>query len=546
MFYKSPLLWNLQHQIFRFPYVSICLWLIPLLLFNSGEISLMAHDESLYAARARLMFESGNWISPWENAHHKTPGFYWIIAIFYQLFGVSEITARIPAMIAGILIIFVIYEIGKILLGEKLGYFSAAILSVEFLWLQYSRLVAPDIPTLLLVFTAILYLLKSESTPRYRYQVKSQINYHFIVGLCFGLGFLMRSFMIFLPMIALLPYLIGENYRHRHLSKPMLYVGFLVGLIPTFIWLLLSWRSYGGSSIGQLLEFVLHLGSREQHGNNILFYIWNIPLKSFPWFLFAILGVVSVIRYPIRKYQLLLVGFPLVLFIEISLFPTRFSHYSLGIYPFIAMFASLGLEWLGKMYQISRLGYLQSSLPRNFSYGFGILGLVFFLFGLIALLLDTLLGIQNIESYIILAIIAGLSCLTIPAIWILRHHFNYKNLNADAWICAWLFSAWLSIASAGILGLLGNFNPDFKTFFQQETITNITKNQPIHFVRWASKYAELIYFYTPIPGKNVNEISELSPSEYAWIYTQNPGNLNYKHKVIDSINDYELIKILPQ
>ncbi|WP_353930327.1 glycosyltransferase family 39 protein [Okeanomitos corallinicola TIOX110] len=535
MLYKSPLFLNIQRQIIKFPQVSLLVWLIPLLLFNSGENSLMAHDESLYAARARLMFDSGNWVAPWENAHHKTPGFYWLIAIFYRFFGVSEITARIPGMIAGILMTLVVYELGKILLGKRLAYLSVAILSVEFLWLQYSRLVAPDIPTFLLVFTAILCLLKSEKKSQYR------LAYGFFIGAMFGFGFLMRSFMIFLPMVALLPYLIGEHRRHHHLTNPMLYVGFLVGLIPTFVWLWFSWLSYGGNSVEQLLQFVVNLGSREQHGNNILFYFWNIPLKSFPWSFFSILGLFLIIRKPISRYQLLLVGFPITLFVEISLFSTRFSHYALGIYPFIAMFASVGLDWLGKIYQSRKSVNFPAHLPRNISYGFGILGLIFFLAGLIALFLD----IQNIQKYVILGMTAGLSCLIIPVVWISRDHFHQQYLTASYWIGAWLISAWISIATAGNLGLLSDFNPGFMTFFRQESIASIIQNHPINFVRWASKYAELIYFYTPISGQNVNEISELPALSYAWIYTPNAGELNQKYHVIGSIKDYQLIQILP-
>ncbi|NET74165.1 MAG: glycosyltransferase family 39 protein, partial [Sphaerospermopsis sp. SIO1G2] len=527
-----------RYSFVRYPQVNLLIWLIPLLLLNFGENSLMAHNESLYAARAKLMFDSGNLISPWYT-HHQIPGFYWIIAIFYRLFGVNEIAARIPAMIASILMIFVIYEIATILLGKTLAYLSVGILSVEFLWLQYSRLVAPDIPTLLLVFTAILCLLKSESQPRLRQ------GYGFLIGLCFGLGFFLVGFMIFLPMVALLPYVIRENYRHNLLFNPMLYVGFVVGLIPTFIWLWLSWSSYGISNFGELLQLVFQLGSREPDGNNILFYVWNIPLMSFPWFFFAVFGLVSVIRYPTSKYLFLLVGFPVVLLMEISLFTTRFSHYSLGIYPFIAMLAAIGLDWLGKFYELKKLTYLQSPITRNISYIFGLVGFIFLLIGAIILVVGVLLDVENIDKYIIFAIVTGLSCFIVPLVWICRYYFNQRYLTAEVWIYAWLVSAWLSIAAAGSLGLLSDFNPRFRTFFQQESITNITKDQSIHFVRWTHKYAELVYFNTPIPGKNVNEISELSPLDYAWIDTSNSGNLQQKYKVVDEIKDYQLIQILP-
>jgi 4-amino-4-deoxy-L-arabinose transferase-like glycosyltransferase len=351
----------------------------------------------------------------------------------------------------------------------------------------------------------------------------------------------MRSFMIFLPMVALLPYLIAEHRRHHHLSNPMLYVGFIVGLIPTLAWLWFSWLRYGGDSLGQLLGFVVQLGSREQHGNSILFYFWNIPLKSFPWFFFSLLGLALVIRQPVPRYQFLLVGFPLILFTEISLFSTRFSHYSLTLYPFIAMFASVGLDWLGRIYEQGKSAKITASLPGNISYAFGILGTIFILAGLIALVADFV----DIKKYAILALISGFGCLIVSLIWIGRYHFYQKFLTARYWVGGWLIASWLSIATAGSLGLLGDFNPEFRMFFQQKSIATILQNHPVDFVKSDDKYSVLINFYTPIHGQKVDSISQLQPLSYAWIYTPKAGDLAKNYRVVGSVKDYQLVQVLP-
>ena len=77
-----------------------------------------------FTLRARLMFESGDWIAPWGTVHHKTPGPYWLIASFYKLFGISETTVRLPSMITGIFSVFLVYEIGKIMLRQKLAWLA--------------------------------------------------------------------------------------------------------------------------------------------------------------------------------------------------------------------------------------------------------------------------------------------------------------------------------------------------------------------------------------------------------------------------------------
>lgn len=113
----------------------------------------------------------------------------------------------------------------------------------------------------LLVLLAIWSFIKTELHPKYRY------FWTFLAGLSLGLGFLVRSFMIFLPITGLLPYLIWEHRRHRHLTNPILYLGFFVGLIPTFVWLWLSWLHYGNQSFEELLNFLLFLSSNDPYDN---------------------------------------------------------------------------------------------------------------------------------------------------------------------------------------------------------------------------------------------------------------------------------------
>ncbi|WP_089093866.1 ArnT family glycosyltransferase [Nodularia sp. NIES-3585] len=533
MFYRFRLLPSIWQQIrlsSAFPYLSLLLWILPLLLFSSGDNSLMAHDEGLYARRSRVMFESGDWIAPWGTVHHKTPGPYWLIAISYQLFGISETSVRLPSMILGIFSILLIYEIGKILLNQKMAWLAGLILSVQFLWLQYCRLGTPDVPMIFLVLLAILSVLKAESNPKYGY------FWTFIAGLSLGLGFLVRSFMIFLPIVALLPYLIGEHRRHRHLSNPGLYLGFVVGLIPTLSWLWFNWMRYGNDSYEELFRFVFQLGSSERDGNGIIFYLWNVPLKAFPWFFLSLLGLVLLIRRPIPRYQLILVGFPVALFLELSFFSTRLSHYSLCLYPFIAMLAAVGLSWLGKWGD----GQIKK-VPRNLSYTFGGLGILLVLAGTIILIwVDDI----EIRKYATLGLIMGLGWLILPLVWIGRYHFKQKFFTDGYWLAGWLIPCWLALAMAGGLGLLSDYNPDMRVFLQQPAIASILQNHPIYFLEIGGKTGVLLNFYTPIHGEPVNSITELPAFSYAWISATQAAELTTPHQVIGTVQKHQLIQVL--
>ncbi|GAA6616540.1 ArnT family glycosyltransferase [Scytonema sp. NUACC26] len=542
------------------PYISLLFWTLTLLLFNSGQDSLMAHDEGLYAWRSRFMVESGDWIHPWSTPHHKTPGPYWLIASAYTLFGINETSVRLPSAIAGILCVLLLYEIGRILLGKKVAWLAAAILSVEFLWLQYSRLGTPDVPMIFLVLLAIWSFLKAELHPQ------SRFVWSFLAGLSFGLGFLVRSFMIVLPIVALLPYLIWEHRRHRHLTNPMLYLGFVVGLIPTCIWLWLNFQYYGKNSFAELINFVLNLSSGERNNNGLEFYFWNLPVRAFPWFFVSLLGLGVVLRRPLPRYHLILIGFPLTLFVELTLFPTRLPHYSLALYPFIALLAAVGLNWLGRGYtnfrlvmetnkgtrrqNTQRIPYsltpsLPSSLPpsslaRNFTYAFGGLGVIL----LIASVVAFSVGDAEVRKYAEMGLVSGIGWLILPIIWIARYHYSQKFLTVRYWIAGWLIPAWLTLAVAGGTGILCDYNPEIKAFIHQPEIARILSSSPINFVQTGGKTGVLLNFYTPHHGQKVQQVSELPAASYAWIPTKKMTLVSQPYRVLGTVQKVNLIQLL--
>ncbi|MBV6621837.1 MAG: glycosyltransferase family 39 protein [Rivularia sp. (in: Bacteria)] len=602
----SELKFSAVKQKFRtakgFPYLSLLVWMLPLLLLGISNNSLMAHDEGLYAWRSRLMFDSGDWINPWKTPHHKTPGFYWLTAIFYSLFGISEVSVRLPNLVGSILSIFLIYEIGKILLNKKVAWLASAILSVEFLWLQYSRLGTPDVSMVFLVLLGIWSLLKSELNSKHRYL------WGLITGLSFSLGFLFRSFMIFLPIVALSPYLILHHRRHKHLANPMLYLGFVLGLAPTLIWLRLSSLRFGGDSFGELINFVTKLSSSERRNNNWTYYFWNVFILAFPWSLFSCLGGGLLIRKFLfnfnrnKKIQVtatkekllllpplslrnriwrqslqllikvqyatqfkysrdfsILICFPLILLIELSTFSTRLSHYSLCLYPFIALLAAVGLNWLGNIWDkqtneikiqnialFSQVNFLPLYLSSNLilktlNYVFGSLGILMLLAGTVVFFVSDIDG--EIRNYAIVSLVLGLGWLTLPLVWIARRRLGKNLITARYWIGVWLISSWLSLAVTGSLGLLSNYNPDFQAFLQKPEISQTLQNNPINFVDVGGKTGVLINFYTPKHGKRVKEISQITVPSYAWIRKKQAAQISQSYRIIGEVQKYQLIEL---
>ena len=108
------------------PLIFVLFYIALYFLIDFSTQSLVAHDEGLYARRARLIEYSDNWFSPpFSEPHHKTLGSYWFTALAIRIFGNSELALRLPSILASFLCLFTTY-----LIALKITNKSSALISV--------------------------------------------------------------------------------------------------------------------------------------------------------------------------------------------------------------------------------------------------------------------------------------------------------------------------------------------------------------------------------------------------------------------------------
>jgi 4-amino-4-deoxy-L-arabinose transferase-like glycosyltransferase len=126
--------------------------------------------EAKYALAAREMVRGG----PWLVAHlfgdlypDKPPLYFWATAGVAELRGgrLDEVTARLPAALAGLLGIALTLLLGEALFGLRAGLISAAVLGSSGLYFWYARQGHPDQFLIAAVTLAYLALWRSFSTP---------------------------------------------------------------------------------------------------------------------------------------------------------------------------------------------------------------------------------------------------------------------------------------------------------------------------------------------------------------------------------------------
>jgi len=96
----------------------------------------------MYVRRARLFLDQNEAWVPFAEAHYKTPGHYWIVALGMRLFGVSDIAARFPFVLLALLSAWLVYGIGSLILSRRAGAMASLILGTSYLWFVHSRTIS--------------------------------------------------------------------------------------------------------------------------------------------------------------------------------------------------------------------------------------------------------------------------------------------------------------------------------------------------------------------------------------------------------------------
>ncbi|WP_338461882.1 glycosyltransferase family 39 protein [Synechococcus elongatus IITB7] len=532
----------------RRPAIAIALGLLTLaflILIGLGlgwPNSLMAHDEGYYALQARWILETGDWWTPrwWqEPVYDRTIGVQWLIAASYKLFGFCNSTARLPAMLSGLATLWLTFAIGDRLLPRSQALLAAGILLVTPLWFQYAQLATQDMPLLAVELLAIWGLLQAVSSDR------RPNLWGFVAGLGVGLGFLIKGFMIGVPLLAIAPWFFWQ--APKLLRNRGLWLGLVVGWIPVGIWLWGSQQQWGNLAIAQLFEKFFFLANEDLYSQPWYFYLWNLPLNAFPWPLFGLIGWVRLWLQPERdrelrrQHQLLLGVYPLLLLIILSSFRTRTPYYLLQLLPWVALLAAMTLSWLATGLKRSSGFSFGSRQPTNrwvqsLSWAFGGLGLLLMIAaialrsGRVAALAD-----PSLRPYGWVALALGLGWLTLP--WVYQQRQRLPQASV-IWYCAWLLGPWLGLATVNHWHLLTDRSPATRYALEQPAVQALLQEQAVDF--WAidpvdgpthQQWIQLA-LNSPRLGQRLATIADRAPGDRVWVAPEQVSDLpaNWQHR----------------
>ena len=166
-----------------FPFVLLYLFVCRILAMYF--IPFNDTTEARYAEIARIMLETGNWVTPMQTYGipfwAKPPLSTWMSALFMKLFGVNELAARIPSLLLSIGVLALVWNVAKQQSGRFVAKTAVLVLAGSLFFFLNAGTVMTD-PALLFCITLSLVSFWHAVV------MKSKLwAYLFFVGLSLGL-----------------------------------------------------------------------------------------------------------------------------------------------------------------------------------------------------------------------------------------------------------------------------------------------------------------------------------------------------------------------
>ena len=184
--------------------------------------SLVDDVDAVHAQIAKTMLTSGDWVTSRIDGVlylEKAPLIYWMIAICYKIFGVTDWVARLPVALSAIALALLTTAFGIWAFGKRAGFYAGLCVATCVGLFLFTRVQIPDVMltfTITLAMWAFLRALDPEE--------KRHFLWATILAASLGTGLLLKSLIgIVFPIGAALIYLaltrqlfLRETWRRLH------------------------------------------------------------------------------------------------------------------------------------------------------------------------------------------------------------------------------------------------------------------------------------------------------------------------------------------
>ncbi len=371
-----------------------------LFFYGLGSIGLVGPDEPRYAAIAREMLITGDYITPrlygmpWFE---KPPLMYWLAALGHKLFGISEAGARFPSALSATLCLFLIYWCGRKFWDRAVGFLSALVLATSIGLFAFARAASMDMLLTTCLTAALVFFLigVNDTTPRRR-------TWFCAFYASLGLGILAKGpIALVLPALSLTGFILlrGRWNEWRNWYPLRSWITFAIAAPWYLVCTILNGRTF-------LQTFFFHhnverfISTLYGHDRSLFFFLPVLLLLTFPWTFLLI----SVARRTFGRNEHILLWWAVVPFVFFSFSGSKLPGYILPMVPPLALL--IGKELCQPTSRVYRAAVFIEAGTLVF------IGVAFGFFG------NTLNVDPHVSGMVILAVTFGMAAtLTGLALW---------------------------------------------------------------------------------------------------------------------------------
>jgi 4-amino-4-deoxy-L-arabinose transferase-like glycosyltransferase len=330
--------------------ILIILSLILLSILIRGLNIDVTRDAAKYAYIAKEIVQNNQWIDlqidnePYEQKPHLT---FWLSAISFLIFGVSNFAFKLPLLVYSLMGLFFTYKLGQSAYNKKTGFLAATISSFSVVFILYNQ----DIHTDTVLFTNTAFALWQLWEYLRNTKTRNLLGSAFALGLCM---LTKGPFGIVLPVLSVLSYILATKQIKRifHFSWLLIALGTILISAPVFYQLYINWGIEGYKFFFITNTFGRFTGSYLGQNPDPTFYIHNILYLFLPWtvlfFVALYKGIVQIKNKSSKAPDFFfLFGF-LLFFIIISVSQSKLPNYIMAVLPTMAIITAVYWEQFGK------------------------------------------------------------------------------------------------------------------------------------------------------------------------------------------------------
>lgn len=282
--------------------------------------------ESNYALTAKEMLLSGDWLSPRIYGHYwfdKPIMIYWLIALSFKIFGITDFAARLPAALFSAGSVTLIYWFGQKLFNDrKAALLSALVLGTSLEFWVLAKMIITD---------AVLFFFTSVSLATLYLGLRNNgIIWYVIAYGAAGMAVLTKGPVgLVLPGIIVISYIVLTR-QWQLIKKMFLLPGFLVFLLVAGPWYLKMYQLHGSAFVDTFLglhNYVRATVSEHPADNVFYYYLVLFPISLLPW-TGILLKYRSILGQEIKSTHLVYLGiWPIIIIVFYSLMATKYLTY---------------------------------------------------------------------------------------------------------------------------------------------------------------------------------------------------------------------------